>query len=78
MYYMNIYSVSTNFHQELKELSAGDVEGQLFSSLARFEPCSLLLPLLLPQYSLSTRVPKIYTSLADGSIRFRRKLVDTL
>ena len=78
------YSVSTNFHLELIELSAREVEGQqlFFSSgavmsLSRFDPWSS--PLLTrPPLALSTRVQEISTSLADDSISSRRKLVDTL
>ena len=61
------------------------VEGQMFSfmssdafsSLARFEPLSLLLFSLAPRSSLSTRVQKGSTALADSSISSRPKLVDT-
>ena len=76
-------SVSASFRLELIEPSVREVEGQEFffssdtlSSLARFEPCSLLLTRPLPQSSLSIRIQKINTSLADGSINSRRKLVE--
>ena len=78
--YTFTYSASTNFRLELIEPSAREVEGQQFfwssdavSSLARFEPCSLLLSSIYPRSSLSPRGQKINTSPADGSISSRRK-----
>ena len=77
--------MSPNFRRELIESSAREVERQqvFFSSdgvlsLARFELCSLLFRSLAPRSSLSIKIKKTNTSLADGIISSRRKLMDTL
>ena len=67
-----IYSVPTNFCLKLIEPNAREVEGQLFfssdavSSLARFEPCSLLLSSLAPSLLSLGQSPK-NKYLADSS-----------
>ena len=70
--------MSTNFRLELIEPSARELEGQHFlssldavSSLARFEPYSL--SPMASRSSLSTRIQKINTSLAEGPINLSSK-----
>ena len=64
--------MSVNFRLELIEPSAREVKGQHFlksEAVSRCEPCSLLLSSLAPGSSLSTRVQKVNTSLADVSVK---------
>ena len=66
----------TNFLLMLKEPSVRDVEGHFFLALTLFRVSVCLSHVLFsPPYS-----PPLYskTSVADGSIRDREKLVDTL
>ena len=77
------YSVSNNCCLELIGPSARAIEAQQFFRaltlcFARFEPCSLLLSSLTPWTYLSTGVQKINTSLADGSMSSKQKLLYTL